>query len=178
MEQQPLIPEVLEGRADAPNSGNGRPRGARNVKQRVLERAVRSEVLPIIQKVCEQAKAGDTYAARLILDRVWPRPRMAATLIDLPETRTPGELRAAMHGLLARVTRGEIPPDEGAAIVAIMRDVLDSHRIQTFDVGPAVDVRAANARELLTERLARAIEERNRLAIAAAEEPQTQNGGE
>lgn len=170
MDQIPLIPEVLE-RPD-PNNGNGRPRGARNIKQRTLERAVRSEILPIIQKVCEQAKAGDTYAARLILDRVWPRPRMGITSIDLPDTRNPAELRAAMHNLLARVTRGEVPPDEGAAIVAIMRDVLDAHRVQTFDAGPAVDVRASNARELLADRLARVIEERNRRALPAPEKPE------
>jgi len=170
MEQQiPLIPEVLE--RPEPNDGNGRPRGARNIKQRVLERAVRSEVLPIIQKVCEQAKAGDTYAARLILDRVWPRPRMLASPIDLPDTKNPAELRAAMHQLLGRVTSGDIPADQGAAIVAIMRDVLDAHRMQAFDTGQAIAVRGSNARELLETRLSRILEERKRQAAIEAPAP-------
>jgi hypothetical protein len=162
MEQEPLIPEVVVVKP-APNNGNGRPAGARSVRTRTLERAVRSDILPIIQKVITLAKDGDMIAAKLILDRVWPRPRMGPSMIDLPATRTPAEIRAAMHQLLARVTRGEVSPDEGAAIVSIMRDVLDSHRVQTFDAPGAVEVRATTARELLEQRLARQIAERKQI---------------
>src|SRR5262245_48854935 len=167
MEQEPLIPEVLDGRPEIPNGGNGRPRGSRNIKHKVLERAVRSELLPIVQKVIAQAKAGDTYAARLILDRVWPRPKSAPMSIDLPATRTPADTREARHGLLAKIARGDIAPDEGASIVAVMRDILDSHRIQTFDPVIAAETSGVNPRELLVTRLSRAIEERRRAALPA-----------
>ena len=169
MEQQALIPEVLE-RPDAPNNGNGRPRGARKIKYQALERAVRAEILPILQKLIAQAKAGDTYAARLILDRVWPRPRTAPISIELPETRNPAELREAMHRLLGQVAAGEIAPDEGAAFMGIIRDVLEAHRIQTLDPASNVDMQGANARELLTTRLSRMIEERSRRALPAPAE--------
>lgn len=173
MEQQPLIPEVLEERSDAPNNGNGRPRGARKIKYQALERAVRAEILPILQKLIAQAKAGDTYAARLILDRVWPKPRTAALSIELPETRNPAELREAMHRILNQVAAGEIAPDEGAAFMTIIRDVLEAHRIQTFDPVSSAEMQGPNARELLATRLARMIEERNRRALPAPAEAES-----
>jgi hypothetical protein len=164
MEQEPLIPEVMSAERPAPpNNGNGRPRGARNLKYQALERAARAEALPIVQQLIQQAKDGDTLAARIILDRIWPRPRMPLVSLNLPETRTPAELRAAMHGLLAQVAAGQVPPDAGAAIVAMMRDVLDSHRVQAFgDDGQGAA--ETNCRELLLARLTRAIVERERAA--------------
>ena len=176
MEQIPLDPEVLGPERTPPNNGNGRPKGARNLKHRTLERAARSHSLPIVMKMVEMALQGDTIAAKIILDRTWPRPRTALVALDLPQTNNPGELRAAMHNLLGRVANGEIPPDAGAALMQIMRDVLDSHKIQTFDgAGAGEETEETNARDLLATRLVRAIEERQRRGLPAA---QTQNGGD
>lgn len=171
MEQEPLLPEILppddgNGR-HAPNNGNGRPKGARNLKHKTLERVARSQSVPIVQKLCQQALEGDVLAARVILDRIWPRPKSAPIAVDLAPTRTPAELRAAMHNLLADVASGRIAPDDGQALVAIMRDVLESHRVQVFDAVGSIEVENTNARELLEQRLARAIEERSRQAAAA-----------
>jgi hypothetical protein len=157
------MPEVLPPLKDeAPNGGNGRPRGARNLKHRTLERAARSHSLPIVMKMIEQALEGDTIAAKIILDRTWPRPRMMPLELRLPETKTPAELRAAMHDLLAKIASGTIAPDQGAAFMSVMRDVLESHRIQTFDPSTAVAVETTNARNLLADKLAKAIEARKR----------------
>lgn len=156
MEQQPLLPEAV-----APNGGNGRPKGAKNLKHRALERAARSESLPIVQKLCQMARDGDVLAARVILDRVWPRPRTAPFSVELPPTRTPAEVRAAMHLLLDRVASGEIAPDDGQALVAMMRDTLQAHNIQTMSpVTVNIDARSADARQLLAERLAKVVEQR------------------
>lgn len=172
MEQTPLIPEVLQDRrAPAPNGGKGRPPGARNLKHRALERAARAEALPILQKLIELAKDGDTLAARIIFDRIWPRPKTAFIGLQLPETRTPADLRAAMHQLLGRVAAGEVPPDAGAATVSIMRDVLESHRLQTIGDSPAATSSEESTRELLLKRLTRAIEDRQRAAARADHPP-------
>ena len=181
MEQTPLIPEVLPDRAPAPNNGNGRPKGARNLKHQALERAARSEALPILRKLIAQALEGDTIAAKIIFDRIWPRPKTAFVGLELPATRTPADLRAAMHQLLARVASGEIAPDAGAAFVSIMRDVLEAHRIATFGDDPAAANSDSSARDLLVARLTRAIEDR-RIAETSpppfTPEPETQNGGD
>jgi len=167
-DQQPLLPEVLPPPAERPEPTGGRPKGSRNLKTRAFERVAQSEMVPIIQKLCQLAKEGDVLAAKVIVDRLWPRPRTAPLAVDLAPTRTPAELRAAMHDLLSRVASGEIPADDGAHLIAIMRDVLDSHRVQTFDGAPVADGGApVDMREELGRRLARAIEEREKRQIAA-----------
>lgn len=173
MEQEPLIAEVLPparpaGTNGGPNGGNGRPRGARNLKHKALERVAQSEAVPILRQLCKQALDGDTQAAKIIFDRIWPRPRTAPIAVDLPETRTPAELRAAMHGILAQVATGQIASDDGAALVSIMRDVLDSHRVQTIDNDTHGAVEETSTRELLITRLERAIEERERASTLPA----------
>ena len=169
MEQEPLYPEILKDRPAPPNNGNGRPRGARNLKHKALERAAQSEALPIVLQLIKQAKDGDTLAARIILDRIWPRPRTAPIALNLPETRTPAEIRNAMHGLLAQVATGQIPPDAGQAVVAIMHDVLRSYDIRTVGDELQGNQEETNSRELLLVRLQRAIAERERAAPPAGE---------
>jgi hypothetical protein len=171
MEQQPLIPEVvIEDTRDAlgrrnignPNGGNGRPPGTRNLRNKTLERAVRSHILPVIQKVIEAALAGDLYASKLILDRVWPRPSKPATEFAFAATQSASDLRAAMHEMLGKIARGEIAPDDGALVVATMRHVLEAHRVDTQDGITVIDAQTSSARQVLADRLARALEERNR----------------
>jgi hypothetical protein len=182
--EQGAFPEILppedddgheNGHAAPEHGGNGRiggrARGTRNLKHRALERVARSQSIPIVQKLCEQALAGDTIAAKIILDRVWPRPRMAAIAFDLPATKSPTELRAAMHGLLADVAAGRIAPDEGEALVGIMRDVLESYKVQVYDAVGAIEIQSTNAREQLEKRLTRAIAERDKQADAETTSP-------
>ena len=174
MEQQSLIPEiVIEREERKPNGGNGRPPGATNLRRRALERAAQSEALPIILKLCEMAKQGDALAARIILDRIWPKPKAAAIMANIPRTGSAADIRAAMHDLLHQITTGEIPPDDGQALMAAMRDVLDAHRIQTFDAAiTATAAPESSAREQLAARLTRLIEARQ------IEAPQNEESGE
>lgn len=173
MEQQSLIPEiVIEREERKPNGGNGRPPGATNLRRRALERAAQSEALPIILKLCEMAKQGDALAARIILDRVWPRPKTAPITVDLPKTGSPSEIRAAMHDLLRQITGGEIPPEDGQLLMATMRDVLDAHRIQTIDLTPSLAAPTSDARTALADRLERILKARENEAA------QTQESGD
>lgn len=175
MEQIPLDPEVLGPERTPPNNGNGRPRGARNLKHRALERVARAEALPILQKLVQLAKDGDVVAAKVIFDRIWPRPRTALIALDIPATANAADVRAAMHTLLGRVASGDIPPDAGAALMQTMRDVITAYHVQTFDDTPDEATEETNTRELIATRLLRAIEERNRKRLPEA---QTQNGGD
>lgn len=171
-EQQSLYPdEVIPpggGNGHAPNNGNGRPKGARNLKHQLLERLLRSQSREVLQKVIDQAKDGDMVAAKLLMDRFWPRPRVAPIIgLELPETRNPAELRAAMHELLRKVATGEITPDAGAAIVQICRDVLDAHRGTMENANAAAE--ETHTRELIFNRLMRQIAERRALPAAEPE---------
>jgi len=143
-----------------PNNGNGRPRGARNRKHRALEQAARSRALPLLAKVITAAENGDMQAAKIIFDRIWPKPRTAPITCELPKTETPADVRAAMLEVIQRVSRGELTADDGAALVAMMRDVLDAHSIKTLSTDTDDTANAGDVRELFAARLGRIIEAR------------------
>src|SRR4029079_4830221 len=143
----------------APNAGNGRPKGARNRKHRALEQAARSRALPLLAKIITAAENSDMQAAQIIMDRIWPRPRTAPIQCELPETKTPADVRAAMLDVIGKVAKGELTADDGAALVSMMRDILDAHSIRTLapesDNQPLQDVQ-----QVLGDKLARIIEAR------------------
>lgn len=146
--------------APAPNKGNGRPRGARNHKHKALEAAARSRALPLLLKIIEAAEQGDMMAAKIVMDRVWPKPRTAPITLELPKTETPADVRAAMLEIIQRVARGEVTSDDGAAIVRMMKDILDAHSIKTLSPESDNESLSGDARQIFSERLARIIEAR------------------
>jgi len=151
---EPIEPSNL------PNDGNGRPAGARNRKHRELEHYARSRSVKLLEKVVDAAERGDMMAAKIVFDRIWPRPRTAPMTCELPPTQTPADVRAAMLDVIQRVSRGEITADDGAALVSMMRNVLDAHSIKTLSPESDTGVLDKGPRELFAERLGRIIEAR------------------
>ena len=160
MEQATFIDgfEPADSKVIPPNVG--RPAGARNKKHRELEKYARSRSMELLAKICDAAEKGDMAAAKIIMDRVWPRPRTAPMSCDLPKTETPADVRGAMLDVLQRVSRGEITSDDGAALVSMMRDVLDAHSIRTLSGDDDKTAIAGDVRELVQKRLGRIIEAR------------------
>ena len=162
MQQASLIdgfePEPMPAPAP-PNQGNGRPRGARNRKHRALEKYAQSAALPLLAKVVKAAENGDMMAAKIIFDRIWPKPRTAPIVCELPKTETPADVRAAMLDVIQRVSRGELTADDGAALVRMMRDILDAHSIRTL-APESEDQPIGDVQKVLSERLARIIDAR------------------
>jgi len=157
-----LEPDEAPDQAPAGNSpiGNGRPKSARNRKHRALEAAARSRALPMLLKIIEAAEAGDMQAAKIVMDRIWPRPRTAPVTLDLPKTETPADVRAAMLDMIQRVAAGEVTTDDGAAIVAMMRDILDAHSIKTLSPESDQESLSGDAKTVFTARLQKIIEAR------------------
>jgi hypothetical protein len=144
----------------APNNGNGRPKGARNRKHRELELYARSRSMRLLEKIITAAEAGDMMAAKIIMDRVWPKPRTAPIACELPKTETPADVRAAMLDVIQRVSRGEITSEDGAALVAMMRDVLDAHSIKTLSPESDNDALTGDVRAIFQEKITKIIEAR------------------
>jgi hypothetical protein len=72
----------------------------------------------IIDKVREQALAGDLTAAKLVLERLLPplRQQEESVCLELPQ----GSLTEAGRAILDSVAGGEIPPSQGAALVGAL----------------------------------------------------------
>lgn len=162
---QPFLidPEPLEPGDDAKQDGpigNGRPKGARNRRHRELEQYARSRSLKLLETIVAAAEKGDMMAAKIIMDRVWPKPRTAPITLDMPKAETPADVRAAMLEIIQRVAAGEITTDDGASLVAMMKDILDAHSIKTLSPDSDNESLSGDAKKVFSERLAKIIEAR------------------
>ncbi len=97
-------------------SGNpkGRAKGAGEVAK--LRASIAKHMPDIIEKLVAQAKAGDTGAARLLLERAVPTIKAAeqAVPIHLPE----GTLTEQGRAVLAAAGAGVVAPGQAANILA------------------------------------------------------------
>ena len=96
-------------------SGNpaGRPKGSGDVAK--LRAAIAGRVPEILDKLMMQALAGDTSAARLLLERSIAPLKAAEQLqaLNLPD----GSLTDHGRAVLASVAAGELAPGQGAALL-------------------------------------------------------------
>ncbi|QRI63622.1 hypothetical protein JQ506_22960 [Shinella sp. PSBB067] len=119
-------------------SGNpkGRPAGSRSKVLVALDALGEGEAEAIVFAMVNQAKGGDVTAAKAILDRVWPPRKGSRLQFDLPEVSTADDLPPAIASVTRQVAEGEISPDEGTAIVAL----LEAHRkaIETSELAARV----------------------------------------
>lgn len=162
MEQATLLDdfEPTPAEPNLPNGGNGRPQGARNRKHRELQEYARSRSMKLLEKIVDAAEKGDMMAAKIIMDRVWPKPRTAPMTCELPKAESPAEVRAAMLDVIQRVSQGEITAEDGAALVSMMKNILDAHSIKTLSPETDGDAFAGDVRTMFAEKLGRIIEAR------------------
>jgi hypothetical protein len=98
-------------------SGNpkGRPKDKTPATQ--LRKSIIDDMPEIILKLVEQAKDGDTAAAKILLDRCVPALKPQAMAISLPVNGTLAE----QGGEIIRATlSGHIPPDIGAQLITAL----------------------------------------------------------
>lgn len=93
---------------------NGRPPGVGPAAK--LRAALAEREAEIVEAVIQAALAGDTAAAKLVLDRVCPplRPESAPVRLTLPE----GDLAGQGRAVLRAVAAGRIGIHEGSALLA------------------------------------------------------------
>lgn len=95
---------------------SGRREGSRNKASLALEALLDGEAEEITRKAVEMAKAGDTVALRLCLERILPVRRDRPIRFALPPIETTSDLTKATSALLAAVADGEITPSEAAEL--------------------------------------------------------------
>jgi hypothetical protein len=103
-------------------SGNlrGKPRGCRHRVTLAAEKLLQGEAEALTRKAIELGLAGDVTALRLCLDRIVPHRKGRPVRFTMPTLRTPGDLVMAL-GIIARaVGHGELTPEEGQAVAAVL----------------------------------------------------------
>ena len=100
--------------------GRGRPQGSRNKATIALQALLDEEGEQITRKAIEMAKAGDSAALRLVIDRLIPPVRERRVSLELPKIETPAGVVAAIGVVLDAVGAGKITPSEGQALAGLL----------------------------------------------------------
>ena len=100
-------------------SGNPKGRPKRIATHENLRQSIEQHAPEILAALLEQAKAGDTAAAKLLLDRCIPTLRPSDATVTLPHADT---LAGKGEAVIAALSDGELPPD----VAAVMMHALQS----------------------------------------------------
>lgn len=98
----------------------GRPPGARHKVTRAIEALLEGEHDALTRKAIEKALEGDNIALRLCLERLAPARKDAPINFELPPIRTASDIVDASASVLSAVAAGEITPDEGGRVMALL----------------------------------------------------------
>lgn len=98
----------------------GRPVGSGIVGE--LRKQLETAAPEIVTKLIENAKAGDSMAMRVIVDRILPahKPQLPAINLRIPD----GSALERAGAVLDAAIRGEISPDQAQAIISIQGDLV------------------------------------------------------
>ena len=106
-------------------AGNpGRPKGCRHKTTLAIEAILEGEAEALPRKAVELAKAGDTTALRLCLERLAPPRKDRPVHLALPPLERTEDTKAATAALLQAVAAGELTPSEGETLAKL----IETHR--------------------------------------------------
>ena len=98
-------------------SGNPKGRPKDKTPATLLRKSIIDDMPEIILKLVEQAKNGDTAAAKILLDRCCPALKPQAMNITLPIN---GNLAEQGNEIIRATLSGNIPPDIGAQLITAL----------------------------------------------------------
>jgi hypothetical protein len=115
-------------------SGNpaGRPKGARHVALLALDALGAANAHDVLASVVKAAKGGDMRAADILMRRLWPERKGRPVSLDLPPLTCAADLATALSAIVGAVAAGELSPDEGQALAAILET--QRRAIETADI--------------------------------------------
>ena len=122
MSERPKVPaktgEQQDTRFKAGQSGNpkGRPQGSRHKTTFAIDELLDGDAEAITRKAIEMAKAGDTVALRLCMDRLAPPRRDRPVTFALPKLYTAADAKQALAALIEAVAAGELTPFEAGEL--------------------------------------------------------------
>lgn len=120
--QQDRTGRDARGRFRRGHSGNaaGRRRGSRNKAAIALDELGEKYGQIVLSALIRKAVSGDTIAARVILDRLWPPPKGRRVAIRLPAITDASSALAAVAEVTRAVATAELTASEGADLVSLI----------------------------------------------------------
>src|SRR4029434_718475 len=115
-------------------SGNpfGKAKGTRHKATMAVQALLEGEAEALTRKCIDLAKAGDTTALRLCMERLAPAVKSRAVHLSMPAIATAADVLKAQSAAIRAMASAEITPDEAATIAG----VLEAKRkaIETADI--------------------------------------------
>jgi hypothetical protein len=115
-------------------SGNpaGYHKGSRHKVTLLAEKMLADDQDEILRAVIEAAKAGDSTAMKLCIDRLVPLRKGRPVVFDLPPVKTAADIAGAVGELARAMAAGELTTDEASAAAS----VIEMHRraIETTEI--------------------------------------------
>jgi hypothetical protein len=110
------------GRFQPGQSGNpaGSRRGSKHRVTMLAETLLDAGAEALVRKCIEMAMSGDTAAMRVCMDRILPIRRGRVVTLALPPVRKPADLVTALGAIAEAVSAGELTPEEGGALSAML----------------------------------------------------------
>ena len=110
------------GRFASGRSGNpnGKPKGARTRATMLAEKLFTADAAKIIKKVVAEAENGQSWACKLVIERIIPPARDRPTPLDLPRIASAADLPPALAKVVDAMAEGALTPGEAAAIVTTL----------------------------------------------------------
>jgi len=104
------------------SSGNpsGKAKGTRHKATMAVEALLEGEAEALTRKCIDLAKAGDTTALRLCMERLAPAMKSRAVHLSMPSIETAADVLKAQSAAIGAMASGEITPDEAATIAGVL----------------------------------------------------------
>jgi hypothetical protein len=111
------VPRFQKGQSGNPG---GRAPGSRNKATLLIEQLLGDATKDITEKAIELAKAGDSTALRLCMDRIVPARRDRHIAFKLPKLEKPEDAVAAAAAIVEAVAGAELTPSEAAEMMKLV----------------------------------------------------------
>jgi hypothetical protein len=115
-------------------SGNpsGKAKGTRHRATLAVEALLEGEAEALTRKCIDLAKAGDTTALRLCMERLAPAMKSRAVRLSMPSIETADDVLKAQAAVVTAMAHAEITPDEGTIIAGVLE--MKRKAIETADL--------------------------------------------
>jgi hypothetical protein len=119
-------------------AGSGRPTGSRNKATQAAQGLFSEHSEAVTKKCLVLAMQGDSTALRLGMERILPVRKSAPLQFKLPKMRSLADLPKAAHAILAAIAKGQLTPEEGERVMALLERYRDI--VVTAEILPRVEV--------------------------------------
>jgi Family of unknown function (DUF5681) len=111
------VPRFQKGQSGNPE---GRPPGSRNKATLLIEQLLDDATKDITKKAIDLAKAGDSTALRLCMDRIVPARKDRHIAFKLPKMESPEHAVKAAAAIVEAVAGAELTPSEAAEMMKLV----------------------------------------------------------